>query len=255
MLIKATQKHRDIIAEFCKNNILGARISCLVNCYSFDYDFFNVMLCLNQNDELSCVIASFDENVTVHAKNSFNSEEVLQYLKMISFKSLTAERVVMDKLGFSKYEQKTAYRFFGKTADYPANNANENDYKEIYHLISKAIPGSFSEKKEAYLSWLSDFTFRRKRNSARMKCIKEENELICCAMTSAECENDAIISGVACDENKRKKGAGKAIVLSVTNELIKENKNVFVIALNASAQGFYEHIGFEKECVIAIAER
>ena len=31
----------------------------------------------------------------------------------------------------------------------------------------------------------------------------------------------------------------------MVDELINKNKKVFVIALNESAQGFYEHLGFE----------
>ena len=48
---------------------------------------------------------------------------------------------------------------------------------------------------------------------------------------------------------------GKLSDLKTIEQKIKENKDVYVIALNASAEGFYEHIGFEKHCVIAISER
>ena len=39
--------------------------------------------------------------------------------------------------------------------------------------------------------------------------------------------------------------------MSIVDELIKENKKVYVIALNESAQGFYEHLGFIFNCDIA----
>ena len=125
----------------------------------------------------------------------------------------------------------------------------------MYSLISENIPGSFSCDKGAYLNWLSDFTFRKNRNAARMKCTKEGSKVVSCALTSAECRSSAIISGVASDKNKRSKGAGKAVVLSLAYELKNENKDVYVIALNDSAKSFYEHIGFEKTCDIAILER
>ena len=102
---------------------------------------------------------------------------------------------------------------------------------------------------------MSDFTYRKRRNSARIKCVRQEGGIIGCALTSAECENSAIISGVASDSSVRCKGIGKTAVLSLVDELKKENKEVYVIALNTAAEGFYEHIGFERHCVIAIAER
>ena len=84
------------------------------------------------------------------------------------------------------------------------------------------------------------------RFAARAKGVFQDNELISCALTSAETENSSLLSGVACIKTKRQQGAGKRVVLSLANELQSENKKVYVIALNESAKGFYEHIGFKE---------
>ena len=45
------------------------------------------------------------------------------------------------------------------------------------------------------------------------------------------------------------------VAKSIKVKLKKEGKDVYVIALNESAQGFYEHIGFEFTENISFIER
>ena len=71
-------------------------------------------------------------------------------------------------------------------------------------------------------------------------------------ITASETSTCALLSAVASDTNIRGKGFGKATVLTMVNELINEDKKVFVVALNESAQGFYEKLGFKYFDDIAI---
>lgn len=255
MIIKADKNSIDEITSFCKKCILGTRILCLMDCYGFSYDFFSIYL-LYCNDELKSVLSNFDGNVTLVAEENCDCSEVVQFIDFIPYNSITTYKHTAEGLGIENYNIKKAYKYTGlNNVDNFAENAEETDYKSIYRLISRNIPDSFPEGNDAYLSWLSDFTYRKRRNRARIKCIKDNDTIISCALTSAESTVAAIISGVACDLSSRTKGIGKKTVLSLANKLKSENKDVYVIALNSSAEGFYEHIGFEKCCVIAISER
>lgn len=255
MIVKAESKHYEEITSFCNGHILGSRIMCLMNCYGFDFDFFNIYFSCSDS-VIKAVISDFDGNVTIISQTDCDFNEISDFLGFINYNSITTQESIAALLGLNGCELKTAYRYCGTATDScVSENADETDYSSVYGLISRSIPDSFAENKEAYLSWLSDFTYRKRRNSARIKCIKEDGRVLGCALTSAECVSSAIISGVACDSSKRRSGIGKAVVLSLANELKKENKDVYVIALNASAEGFYEHISFEKHCVIAISER
>ena len=118
-------------------------------------------------------------------------------------------------------------------------------YKKLYNLVSENIPGSFSDNKESYLAFLSDFTYRKRRNLARSKGIILDGKLVSSVITSAEVPGNALISAVASDKSLRGSGLGKKTVLSMVSELESEGKNVYVIALNESAEGFYGHLGFK----------
>jgi GNAT superfamily N-acetyltransferase len=170
---------------------------------------------------------------------------------MIGFQSLEVSLENCQKLRFDADEVKKSYYFAGNAHNYDVCAIGEELYKELYMLVCESIPGSFVDNKESYLAFLSDLTFKQRRGLARCKGIIAEGKLISSVITSAETQNCALLSAVASDKNFRGKGIGKATVLSIVNELVRENKKVFVIALNESAEGFYKHLGFEFNCKIA----
>lgn len=245
MLKAANDKDLAGVLEFCDNDLIGTRIACYCLCYGFDKDFFSLWI-NSDHDKIKAVVAKFYDSVTVKCENSCDFDEIGQFISMIGYKEIMCSEQCCRFLTFSNYETKKAYVFRENSGEYLSESLGEEYYKQLYSLISEAIPGSFSNDKEAYLSWLSDFSYRKRRGFGRSKGLIQDGELLSCVMTSSETNTAAILSGVACKSSSRKSGLGKTTVLSAVNELKHENKISYVIALNESAQGFYEHIGFEK---------
>ncbi len=243
------------IASFCHGSLLGTKIMCQINAYGLEREFLSVWCCVNNTEEIFAVISKFEDNVTVKCIPECSFEDLSTFISMVGFGTLCCTEETAHKLKFTVSDTKKAYKYKG---DYNGDffcELNENHYKACYSLICENIPGAFIDSEEAYLSFLSDFTFRKRRGMARIKGYTENGKLFSCALTSAETEHSAIISGVACDARCRKTGIGKKTVLSVAESLKKENKDVYVIALNESAEGFYEHIGFEFTEKISFIER
>lgn len=211
--------------------------------YGFDRDFLNVWI-EKSGDEINTVIAKFYDNMTV-VTSSEKVDEIKEFMLMVGFASLEADAVICNKLGFKADSIKKAYVFSGKAENFGAEDLGEQYYKALYDLVCENISDSFMKSKEAYLSFISDFTFRKRRTLARCKGFTENYKLVSSVITSAESENSALLSAVASDISVRGKGYGKKTVLSMVDELLKENKKVFVIALNESAESFYEHLGFD----------
>jgi hypothetical protein len=243
MLKLATENNLSKILEFCDGDLLGTRIACFCLAYGFDRDFLNVWI-EESEGEINTIIAKFYDNMTV-VSMSDSVDEIRDFILMIGCKTLETDLHFCSKLGFTADVIKKSYVFTGFAENFGADNLGEENYKELYSLVSKNIPGSFYNSKEAYLSFLSDFTFRKSRGLARSKGFKENRKLVSSVITSAESKTAALLSAVASDNSVRGKGYGKKTVLSMVNELESENKKVFVIALNESAESFYEHIGFE----------
>lgn len=249
MLKLSESKDIDKILGICDSDLLGTRIACYALAYGFDRDFLQIWF----DEETSVAVAKFYDSMTLAGECS-SPEEVREFVRMIGFQSLEMSLENCHRLGFKADEVKKSYIFSGNVKDHVADIVGEEHYKELYRLVSKNIPGSFADTKEAYLAFLSDLTFKQRRGLARCRGIISDGRLISSVITSAETQNSALLSAVASDRDFRGKGVGKATVLSTVNELINENKKVFVIALNESAEGFYEHIGFEFNCEIATVQ-
>lgn len=239
MLKLASSQDLDTLLHICNGKLLGTRIGCYAMAYGFERDFLLIWF----DESTGTALAKFYDCITV-ISNADDFEEIREFIEIIGYKTLETTLDICDKLGYTADTVKKAYVFAGEAKNYGAEEIGEEHYKALYNLVSVNIPGSFVNSKEAYLSFLSDFTFRKHRCLARAKGIFHDGQLISSVITSAETENCAVISAVASDKKLRGTGLGKKTVLSIVNELINENKIVFVVALNESAEGFYEHIGF-----------
>lgn len=249
MLKLAESQDIDKILGICDGDLLGTRIACYALAYGLNRDFLQIWF----DEETSVAVAKFYDSMTLAGECS-SSEEIREFAEMIGFQTLELSLENCQKLGFKADEIKKSYIFDGDVEDYDADVIGEEYYKALYQLVSKNIPGSFADTKEAYLAFLSDLTFKQRRGLARCRGIISEGRLVSCVITSAETQSCALLSAVASDKDFRGKGVGKATVLSTVNELVNENKKVFVIALNESAEGFYEHIGFKFNCEIATVQ-
>ncbi|MBR5438061.1 MAG: GNAT family N-acetyltransferase [Clostridia bacterium] len=243
------------VENFCNGKLLGTKILCLLKAYGLDTPFLTVWYCTDEDENTAAVICNFDGNVTVIEECKDDIEELSAFLDFVGWSSLCCTERTSVRLRYDNAVIKNAYMYNGEESGCFLDELTEDYYKKCYMLICENIPDSFEDSREAYLSFLSDFTYRKRRNLARMKGYTENGNLYSCALTSAETEEAAIISGVACDMSARKSGLGKKTVLSIVEELQKEGKDVYVIALNEAAEGFYEHIGFRFTEQISFIER
>ncbi len=254
MIISVNEINIEEVFAFCENSLLGTKISCQLKTYGIGRSFLNVWCCLDGNS-VKAVISKFEDSITLIADDVIIYSEIKSFLDMIGFSSLCCSEALAKALEYEADDTKNAYIFSSGSDCSSADELTEEKYRCAYELICKNIPGSFEDSKNSYLSFLSDFTFRKRRGTARFKGTVIEGKVAACALTSAETDTAAIISGVACDSSFRMKGLGKRTVLALANELKKENKTVYVIALNKAAEGFYEHIGFKNTDRISFIER
>ena len=254
MLKIADKSDINELTDFLGNGIISLRILSYFIAYGTEREFVRFFIHYDDNG-IQSIISFFEDSALIEATDEADFGEISSFLSMNSFSVLSCRKEVADSLGFQNYESKQGYVYAGDDKENSAENLKEEHIKEVYNLISESIPGSFEKTKEAYLSFVSDYTFRERRSLARGKCITENGEVVACALTSAETEDKALLSGVAASKLIKGKGYGKKVVISLVNDLLKNNKTPYVIALNDSAKGFYEHIGFKKDSLIAYINR
>ncbi len=221
--------------------MIGCYVMSRFGAYKNDYPFAKTYIAL-RDDAVVTALSLMEHSAVLCAGSNTDYEELCMLLPLLSVQTLMVDSAAAQHLPFPVLQRKQAFCF----AALPQAAAAEDDapLREVYDLISRSIPGSFPPDEEAYLHFLSDFTFRRNRGLARLKAAMENGRVCACALTAAESSACAVISGVACAEDCRGKGHGTAVVHSLAADLKKEQKNVHVIALNDSAGAFYRRIGF-----------
>lgn len=232
----------ETVKELSEGSVLGARILCYALCYGFDKSFIDYWA------GVGVLIVRFDNTLTIRAYPDADYDELREFIDIIGATDIVTDENTATALSLNYICVKSGYRFSGDSIVYEnVSYVDEDNMSDLYDIISESIPDSFCKDRNSYLSFLSDYMYRRNRGYSRAVGVFNSEKLVSTAITSAETDDSAIISGVACKKEYRKYGYGKSTVLTLASLLNKENKTVYVIALNDSAKGFYEHIGFE-EC-------
>lgn len=231
---------------------LAAYILCRIECYGFEKSFCETWLCLGERG-ITAALSVFCGNAVIYNAGTADFEELGLFLRSGCFNTLLTDLLAAEKLSFTDYEKKQALLYGTEPPEAVCGTASE--YKQTYSLLCECFPHEYSNVKEQYLEWLSDLTFRKRRGFARVKSVFEGGELCANVLTVAETSKNAVIGGVCCAKEKRGRGFAGAAVLSAVSELKSENKDVFVLAKDDVANGFYKKLGFEFYKNVAYIER
>ena len=242
MLELATNGTLPALMPFCEGTLLGTYLACRARCYRADYDFVRFWYA-KRDGRIRAIVGATDGAATVLADGGADFEELGCFLAMQGFSSIMTDEMTASRCSLTVRQRKTAFRFAGALP--PAQDtAADADMKAVYRLIAESIPGSFADTEEAYLRFLSDYTFRKNRGAARLCAVTEGENVLAAALTAAESDTAAVLSGVAVRAADRGKGYGKRVVLGLVHTLEAEGKTADVIALNENAEAFYRALGF-----------
>ena len=231
----------EALTSLCGGSLLGAYILSRFFAYANDYSFAKCYIDCRHGEAVTA-LSVLEHSAVLVTSDKTDYEELALALPVLSVQTIMTDSAAAKRLPFPVVQTKQAFRFSG--SDEVPDAENDAPMREIYDLISRSIPDSFPAEEDAYLRFLSDFTFRRSRGFARLKAVLQNGRVCACALTAAECSSAAVLSGVACAEDCRGNGFGRRVVTALAGELKKENKEVYVIALNDSACAFYRRIGF-----------
>ena len=241
MMRLTEQRDAEVLATFCGSSLFGSYIMSRYTAYANEFSFAKCYI--DRKDSIVVTALSVLEGSAVLlTSDRTDFEELSLALPLLSVQTLMTDSNNASCLPFPVIQEKQAFRYMGSKSALEASS--DAPLRDVYDLISASIPGNFSADEEAYLHFLSDFTFRRNRGLARMKTVVRNERVCACALTAAECASSAVISGVACAQDCRGRGYGKSVVTALAYELQNEKKQVHVVALNDAAGAFYRRIGF-----------
>lgn len=232
----------EALESFCNiSDPFASYVLCRAKAYGFEKRFCETWLCSSEN-RVTAVLSVLNGNAVLYSNGSSDFEELEAFINSADFNTLLTDTFSAEMLGFSDFKKKQALVF---SADTPKSEPlGTADYRQVYSLLCECFPHEYVREKEHYLEWLSDIAFRSRRNLARVRSVFDGDELCSNALAVAETDKSAVIGGVCCKAEKRRLGFGRKAVLSIVSELLNEKKDVFVLANDDVAEGFYKKIGF-----------
>lgn len=220
----------DITDLPCEDNLFLVKCRSNYLCYE-KYDFCNTF-CQEINGEELSYINILSGNATVFCKRNADFEEIKQFLKMQSVKSIFCNKFAYEKLGLKPLNKGCIMKFKGEKGYenivLPTSNPN---FKADYSILKQhfSMPD--------YNEFVSDLSFRIVHNFAH---IIEENGGV--VFTLWETKNSAVISALVVDITKQSKGVGTRLLQSIISQL--DYKEIYIYCESEKVKHFYEKNGF-----------
>ena len=242
MLKRLFGEDTDSALSYLGEDAVSVRIRANLYCYRDNYSFAEFWAQYNDIGEITAVLSKINGACTLVFSRDADTEEIVSLLHFIGFNTLFLDK---DKAGILSlsYSSCGDILVFDKDISTSYDTDSFTDMKIAFSMISENEGDGIA--KLDYLEWLSDFTFKKNRGCARISAINEET-LVSFAMTSAETEKSALISGVFTDKTKRKQGFGERALLSLCKSLIEENKKIYIMTAETKMTAYYEKRGFSR---------
>lgn len=255
MLKLADDSDLKMISDFCFCNAFGTYILCRAKAYGFGRGFSRIWFS-KESGSVDTVVSSFDNNAVIQASDKTDFEELSFFVTAMGFASVLTDCETAKKCNISDFSEKKMFALTQKSFRSAEQECtSEPDLKEVYLLLCECFPRVYLNDKNSYLSWLSDYMFRRRRGYSHIKAVVKNKEPLSVALTSAEAEDSVVIGSVACKKNARRNGFGKSAVLALADNAIAAGKTVFTVSENDESSRFYEKIGFTEIGKAAYIER
>lgn len=245
-MIKIADKDFDVdnlLRPLSKDNPFGCRIYSLYNCYDSSLPFVDFWVQIVNNICVSA-IARLGTQFIVQLSDLSDVEEISSFLRVAGTTSILCDNKYKLDVFSEKKKSGAVLKFFG----------SPYEIEEEYQLCSPTIREAYEllvlckeEGFEApdFESFNLDVSHKLRHNAIRMIGLKEDGKLKAVAMTVAETETDAVLGAVASHPQCRNKGYGSFMVKSLTNELLRENKSIYLHRAIDKNISFYSNLGYK----------
>lgn len=234
MILLLDESNRAIAEEYLdKSNPFACRIFSQLLAYGTGERFLEHWVQLEDNKPRA-VISRMDGNITIFCENV--NDELLEFIEAVGYNTVFA-----DKEFFPQYwSGEVLMKFVRKPETEISDNIDFNPtIREIYSVLERCRGEGFEIPD--FDSFYPDMSHRVRHNLSRILAYRLDGQAIACCMTSAETNNCAIISGVACLPEYRGKGYASKLVAKIAESL--GNRDIFVFC-REELVGFYSRLGF-----------
>ncbi len=193
-------------------------------------------------------LSSYAGNAVIDICPAADEEELCGFLEMAGFHS-----VLYD--GAFDLKPRAVSAAGGKTMRFVKNGALQPrpalqpetvapGFRELHNLL-KACAGTGFQPPD-YESFFLDMSHMTRHGCADILALRGGGELASCALSLYQCENAAVLGGVCCAPDKRRRGFGSRTVMLLVDRLQAQGRsNLFLHCSSRETERFYEQLGFQ----------
>ncbi|NCC86248.1 MAG: N-acetyltransferase [Clostridia bacterium] len=251
-MIKLVSKYTEEYEKFCEGDALGARIISLLDAYCTQHNFVLFWEQRDDNLNLTAMILSIDNSVTVFEKDA-NAEEIKEFLTCIGFDSISTTPELANQICTNcNMNIRTIMKYNNSKISKSLKDKNVDDFcksidlKQIYDIIN--FCHNTPATKHGFEVWFTDMSHRIRHGYADAVATQSGDKTVSCALALASTKTDVLLGGVATLDDYRNRGLAKQCIY----ELIKRNKdkNIFIFCKEDKID-FYTKLGFDKYSLTA----
>ena len=230
------------VKHLSTGNPFACRILSLYSAYRPDLAFVDYWMLADAHGVCNGAIARNGSNFILLLTDDSDLDEVSSFMRVAG-----ATGILLDgryRLAFPGNESTGIVMKIDAPIEYA--NASEcfiiPDIKPVYELIAQCAGEDFAPP--AFEDFYVDVNHKLRHGAMRMTGLTDNGSLAAVAMTVAESDSGAVLGAVACAPEFRRNGYASAVVRHIVNELINENKTVFLHRARHVNAAFYEKLGF-----------
>lgn len=249
LMIKAQENLTEIVKECLLRDTKNCLYIYLDICqYGIESD--SVSVWVNDIDNIKTVFMQYYNSGHIYSlSDNIDYLSLSRFIKEKQISMLSGHSRLIENLSTYLHPKSVDYGWVAKSVSRPENNYEEavedataQDFLAIAQLICSedSIGGHYNPvalEEQLEARWLSGF--------GRNKVIRIGDEMVAHGATYAENDKIAVVSGIVSKQEYRGKGLGRAVINSLTNDLLLEGKDVYLYIYDQHLIRFYSGLGYE----------
>lgn len=165
--------------DFCRRDAFGTKIAGYLKTYSADSAAVRFWIQENGGNAVTAAVCRAYDSVVLSAAPEADFEELVQFLRMIGFSTLSCEESVCKRLGLSPTRSGNIVRFerLLRPLRGEAQMPRYPDLRDVYSLLVSSGFDRLGGRDE----WIADVSRRMNRNTAQWSVIYSGEKLAACA--------------------------------------------------------------------------
>lgn len=248
MLIKCTKEHQEALLAFLNQepelNLFSIGD---IEMFGFDSHDQDVWAYLDGNHQITGVLLRYKNNVIpTHSADFSGFSDFVACIKEITMlRYLSGRQEILDLYADVFPELHKEVTFFAECKELRVKPLQMNVVKD---LTLRDIPGYLALQKAAFkktVQTMEDLAEGIENETITVKIIKNQlGEIVSGGQIAVESQHSGMIVGVATLESERSSGYGSAIVASLVEHCIKQQKSACLFFSNPAAGRIYHRLGF-----------